>query len=88
MNRPEIYANPVQGGTLTKGFYVARKFRWRATDSFVVVMVIPDYDDVLRVFEPGDPDLTETSDWFFRDRIMGLKEATAHFAAMSILRAS
>ena len=81
MNRPDIYARPMLGSPVSKGFYVARKKRWRPDASFVVVMVMHDEYDVLRVFEPGDPKPSDVSEWLVRDRILGLKEASAHHAA-------
>lgn len=88
LSRPEVYALPVGSPVVTKGFYVARKSSWRSTASYIVVMVMHDEYDELRVHEPGKPGHTHPHEWEFRDRIMGLKEATAHYTASMIRQVS
>lgn len=79
---PEITARPVSSIRHSRGFYVARKKRWPADASWIVVMVLEnDNDDAWQVWEPGDPKPSSVKEWIVSHRIMGLKEATALHAS-------
>jgi hypothetical protein len=64
-------------GRMQKGFYVARMRRWPRFHSWVVVQVVPIMLGDEREFvvqEAGRPGFTETREWEFRNRILGLCE--------------